>query len=462
MLEVIRWRSIELFLPILWYPMIQTALTVRKKIHKWSRRPMNCLLLIGVTTISLELCLLLPILWDSDDPLHQSSSVTSDAWHHYSTSGIYSVPPFPGVLVRHDERGVRNLAVATWKETVHSKQGNASSVPATSQKITESNPFRDVYEAFRRQHQSPHKVAYTPTNRSSHNLGPGSVPSNNHRFFLASPRVSTTIPSVELPPSNMTESRIIFFLHIHKSAGTTMCNAARANGLVTTKTNCNTQRDQRCCGNYDTLEAQQYYAKITANQFVANERDMYEAIDTEHYRYIVTLRKSRSRYLSHWKNVVRWHYPNYTQSFTHWWKRQPDNWNVRKICGTRCMHVPKFQISRELFTYTVDRLRQFEDILLFERFNETFANFAQNVGWTRMPLPSEAYENITYPEFSTDDWDPLMSVLDDALYEIAEARQQGGFTKFSDPTITALNQYFSSGPQRDCWTLCCANKCSVY
>lgn len=275
------------------------------------------------------------------------------------------------------------------------------------------------------------------------------------------PARTSALPSVD--------SRIIFFLHIHKSAGTTMCHAASANRQNVTRTNCNVQSDQRCCGGNDTLAAQQQFAAQTNLTFVANERDMYASMDGEHYRYVVMLRDSQSRYHSHWKNVCRNLLPRFRMPFADWWQGQPDNWNVRKLCGTACADVPKFRISRALFAYTLDRLEQFEDILLVERFNETFTAFASHVGWNKMPVRVHHVHNITYPSDSAP-WDPLMSSLDDALYQYAEKlyqiKQAGHDYRptrvFSEPVSQSLERYFTDGPLRNLRTFCGNTACSVY
>jgi hypothetical protein len=129
------------------------------------------------------------------------------------------------------------------------------------------------------------------------------------------------------------------------------------------------------------------------------------------------------------------------------------------------MFIPKYQITRDLFQYTVDRLDLFEDILLFENFNQTFANFAQSVGWTKMPMSIGKKKVVTYPD-SNGKWDPLMTALDDALYELAVARQeQGLYAKdvvFSKETKQFLEEYFTTGDLRACTTPCCSKQCSKY
>ena len=267
---------------------------------------------------------------------------------------------------------------------------------------------------------------------------------------------------VDLPQTKQSKDRIIYYLHIHKSAGSAMCIAARENGLKVADTNCNVQQDQRCCGWGDGLRAQEEYAAMTPYGFVANERDLYDTMDLKHYRYVVTLRKSKERYLSHWKHVIRWHYPSYMTNFSSWWRDQPDNWNFRKICGTACQSIPKYQITEELFVSTVKRLERFEDVLLFERFNQSFAQFAQHVGWTRMPVSIGRKKNVTYPS-SDGDWEPMMSALDDALYELAEARHKNvPHAHYSKETLDNLHAYFESDKGSNCTSTCCAETCSLY
>jgi hypothetical protein len=291
---------------------------------------------------------------------------------------------------------------------------------------------------------------------------------------------------VDLPPTNQTvvDDRIIYYLHIHKSAGTTICKAAKFNGLNVSETNCNVQVDQRCCGEDDSLEAQQDFALSTDYQLVANEKDMYEEMDTEHYRYVVMLRDSRDRYESHWKHVYRryngtdnvrhglhWNQvhrrnieKNNVENFTEWWTGQPDNWNVRKICGTSCMNTSKYGITEQLWNQTVERLSQFDDILFVDRFNETFPKFASRVGWTHMPVIKPIARHVDYPSMG-DEWDPMMTALDDALYEFAEGIYQGiphPYVALSTERLTALREYFARGREQKCNSPCCAATCTTY
>ncbi|GKY92288.1 hypothetical protein MPSEU_000199900 [Mayamaea pseudoterrestris] len=264
------------------------------------------------------------------------------------------------------------------------------------------------------------------------------------------------------------DNRTIYFLHIHKSAGTLLCATARANKLNVSKSNCNIQTNQRCCGGDDSLEAQQTFARTTHYDLVANERDMYTAMDTSMYRYVIVLRNSQARYFSHWKNMCR-AYNDMTTTFHSWWTRQPDNWIVRKICGTRCMNKPKYQLSEEDFTYALERLRLFENIMFTERFQETYQTFARHIGWTVPPPKFPKYDDSTFAyakDVAMEDtaWDPLMSVLDDVLYEYAvnlyESHQQP--PQLSNASRRKIREYLADGPSRACTNECCHEKCSTY
>jgi hypothetical protein len=262
------------------------------------------------------------------------------------------------------------------------------------------------------------------------------------------------------------EKRVIYFLHLHKAGGTTLCDAAKANGMITSPANCNVQYDQRCCGYGDTLYDQQRFARDTKFTFVANEGDMYREMDVEHYRYVTILRDSQSRYRSHWKHTIRAQ-KGAVQSFSSWWQLQPDNWTTRKICGTACIHVPKFRITRRLFEMTVDRLGKFEDIMILEEFNSTYTQFAHHVGWEKLPVPllekKSKYESaISFRNAEEAQWGPLMSVLDDTLMEIARQRSRGVVKPvLTDERVAALSAYFEEGPRLDCKNPCCG-MCSAY
>ena len=281
------------------------------------------------------------------------------------------------------------------------------------------------------------------------------------------------------------DQKILFFLHLSKCGGTSLIDAARASGLSVPIRNALVQRDWRCCGGDDSLQAQQRFAATSPYDFVANEGHMYDAMDTEHYEYVVTLRDSQSRYMSQWRQWqhdplltlntlarkiynpnpkgIRPHNNNLDHNFKNWLLTvREDNFIVRKICGSPCRSriIEKFEISREQFRETLDRLERFESILFLEDFSAGYARFAEKHGWAapeqkrRIRIvddsksSSSSSPSLGHPQAATtkenDTWDYRMSALDDALYEYAQ-RKVAGLTphdQFTNKTQANLDAYF--------------------
>ena len=97
--------------------------------------------------------------------------------------------------------------------------------------------------------------------------------------------------------------KVLFFVHVHKSAGTLFCDLVKRNNLSVKGNNCNIQTDQHCCGNKDHISDQITYANTTRFDLVAIEREMYTAMAPDQYDYIVAFRKSQARYYSHWRHL---------------------------------------------------------------------------------------------------------------------------------------------------------------
>lgn len=243
-------------------------------------------------------------------------------------------------------------------------------------------------------------------------------PAVHHHTVESTPSRSPPPPSKTIKAlQGVEDTKIMFLLHLHKSGGSTMCRIAAANGeIAKTHNNCNVQQDQRCCGG-DTLEAHEAFAKTTKYTFVANERHMYEAMDRAHFEYVVVLRDSRARYYSHWRHVRRTA-KIHVEPFTEWLLGQPDNWNLRQLCGTRCMNVPKFQLTHDHVSYARERLARFDHVLRMDmpgyNFTRDVETLARSRGWTK---PLDAYANRARPGPHTPvpDVPIMMTYLDDAL-----------------------------------------------
>jgi hypothetical protein len=262
-------------------------------------------------------------------------------------------------------------------------------------------------------------------------------------------------------PTPKIGNRTIYFLHIHKSGGTTMCTMAKKNGMTANyRRNCNVQGDWHCCGNADTVEAQHKFATTTTFSFVSSESYMYKAMDPTGFYYAVQLRTSSDRYMSHYQRVARsapvWKY-EHPGTFETWWSHQPDNWSVRVICGPDCAHAPKYQISKDQWEETKRRLQAFDSIILLENFEETFGQFANKVGWSHGNDASKSHQNGASYEREPVVMDPFMTALDDALYEYAQQLISSGTGKLSSTTESAIERYFREGSLQGCNNRCCGN-----
>jgi len=242
------------------------------------------------------------------------------------------------------------------------------------------------------------------------------------------------------------QKRILYYLHLHKCGGTSFCKTARLNGEQGNfKDNCNVQPDQRCCGKIDTIEDQIAFAKKTSYSVVANEQYMMNDMVHSHYRYVTSLRSAKARYLSHYRHA------NPRDSYNVWLRSQPDNWNTRHICGTRCVQRPQLYITRADFDYTLKRLRNFDNVLFLDDWNATFNQLASKIGWK--PWKNNMYSNRQRGKLTTiEAEDYRFYVLDDALIQAY---------KTGNHTIEHNWQTYDSGNKRKCTNPCCGI-CSKY
>jgi hypothetical protein len=258
------------------------------------------------------------------------------------------------------------------------------------------------------------------------------------------------------------------------------------------------------------MEAQITYANQTNFDIVAIEREMYEAMAPTYYDYVVTLRDSKSRYYSHWRHLrafipigpgiqrggfgdSSWIYGNNTivdikttnrrvpaghdplGTFAKWVEGQPDNWNVRILCGPRCRPRAKFQITRSLFNYTLTRLELFAHFLFVEDMEASYNKFAAHynlLAYNQIASAEELHKlgnrrNGNHSSQHVRDealWNPFMSTLDDALYEFAQRRYQNSTQDDLWRPFTNQDQvddYFADGIKLGCKDVCCA-PCTPY
>lgn len=271
-------------------------------------------------------------------------------------------------------------------------------------------------------------------------------------------------PQIPSPRTKLLGNRIVYYLHIHKTGGSTLCHSAFVNHLkVKRSQNCNVQHDQHCCGEADTLAASTRFFETSFYTFVANEAEMYETMDTTRYFYVVTMRHAQTRYLSHWNHVQQLYKKDDMPGFAHWWKQQPDNYSTRMICGPSCLKTPKFGITPNQFDKTLARLSQFEGFLFVEDYEQSFTKLQQQLGWTTVGKKEQVAGNHYLDNKSTvegSDFDPAMGVLDEAIYEFAMMKYLGNPNPaLSDETLSTLDLYFEDVAHRHCRDPCCG-ECS--
>ena len=270
-------------------------------------------------------------------------------------------------------------------------------------------------------------------------------------------RVATTNATPRPTTAWVAKSRrkIIFFLHLHKSGGTSVCGAAHDSNERTSTKNCNVQADQRCCGG-ETTEEQKQFALMTKYTFVANENYMYTDMNTDYYTYVMVLRKSIHRYFSHYRHVSR-AYPRYTDTFSKWTLGQPDNWNTRHICGTRCVLIPKYGLSVSDFTFAAHRLANFSHIVFMHEFDTSFAKMARALSW-RVATPRRLQAARPYNSTPDSSGTKAMTFLDDLLYEYA---RESALRNFSVDTVRQAIAN-TIPPDAHKYSLACGLVCSEY
>ena len=154
------------------------------------------------------------------------------------------------------------------------------------------------------------------------------------------------------------------------------------------------------------------------------------------------------------------------------------------------MSSVKFQISEQLFHYTLRRLDQFRHFLFVENITTTLNVMIGRYGlrWYHHHDGSPVNENdrkrtltstgnnktnTTIIHYNKNDnsiipnevytWDPMMSALDDALYEFALRKYNNDTEHLWDPFENQflVDEYFSKGVDRGCTDGCCG-LCSQY
>jgi hypothetical protein len=212
-----------------------------------------------------------------------------------------------------------------------------------------------------------------------------------------------------------------------------MCGWARQNSHITPDSNCAIDTRKPCCGGETKLE-QQKFARTTKYTFVANEDYMFSESDTDSYHYIVILRRSIDRYISHHRHVSREN--KNVDAFAVWMQGQPDNWITRHLCGTPCQHIGKYGLQARHVIMAYSRLAIFDDILFLEQWQKSVDAFLRKHAWisAKKPHLNKAPDTISSQNRSFLARQFLsMTALDDFLYQaalngLADSREHLGST----------------------------------
>jgi hypothetical protein len=142
------------------------------------------------------------------------------------------------------------------------------------------------------------------------------------------------------------------------------------------------------------------------------------------------------------------------------------------------MSSPKYQISPQLFQYTLQRLDQFRHFVFVEDLKTTFDSMAASYGWKPHDQDftrnagnhSKANNNnnnaTQHQLLKAAKWDVKMSALDDALYEFARRKYHNVTTVqllWQQPFANQqdVDEYFAFAPRENCTDACCG-QCSLY
>jgi hypothetical protein len=96
---------------------------------------------------------------------------------------------------------------------------------------------------------------------------------------------------------------------------------------------------------------------------------------------------------------------------------------------------------------------------------DSFNAFATSYRWK--PIQGEdgtrTKRNYTATDVEQAEWNPLMSALDDALYEFAQRLYNSETAKLWDSfsNQAEVDKYFSMGPKQSCADICCGH-CTPY
>lgn len=200
-------------------------------------------------------------------------------------------------------------------------------------------------------------------------------------------------------PALLSSSLPIAFLHIHKCAGTTMCEVAKASGVETNvQNNCNPPKE----GFPQLLGSpgeQQAFFESTDFAYVPNELTMpNEPYHPQGMLWFTALRHPLSRTYSHYYHSCQVFNASATHSdacssFESWLDATADNFMVRSLCGVDCYGVAKGGLGELHLQKAMQQLEAMDTIVLVEQWDISM-ELLEIVSAGRMSyqqLPQSAY-----------------------------------------------------------------------
>ena len=257
----------------------------------------------------------------------------------------------------------------------------------------------------------------------------------------------------------------IYYLHIHKSGGSTICEIAKVNGLTKGEYNCNVPPNERHLLRGTPQEQKRLYNKIS-NRFIANEDELADEVDWELYSYMTVIRHPFTRAYSHYNHAKGYH--KLDISFKEWVTNRPDNILTRILCGTSCMEVKQGHLNDTHLNKAMYNLHHFDVVFTLENLHRSMGLLKDIYGLKQ--VDSDKYRKGTL--FSTKH--DTEAILGDLFNKDAEFAEFMNLHYSMDLIIYSYADYInknmlhdSNAEQirsiyKDCDNKCCSNACSKF
>uniref|UniRef100_A0A7S3NIZ3 Heparan-sulfate 6-O-sulfotransferase n=1 Tax=Aureoumbra lagunensis TaxID=44058 RepID=A0A7S3NIZ3_9STRA len=295
----------------------------------------------------------------------------------------------------------------------------------------------------------------------SSNPSPLVTVSKNKQVVSKERRLSSELEKNLIADALKTESegRRIYFLHLHKAGGTTVCHVARvANGLVAPKRNCNLPGDgprtlDKGLSGHANLEWDTQVCERRAqayDEWGLNFHAVERWLDVNllrncrsHFFFATVIREPVSRFVSHCRfertptaEAMAWAkrdpVPNMEDEFSAV-QRGPavlDNFYVRSLNGRDTfLHVPFGQLTENHLVTAAENLASFQVVMILERLDNSFQQLYHKLNWC---MPDKSHTRRSFGKgddsivFSKSQLDAIAEInhYDARLYSFADSLAQ--------------------------------------